>query len=106
MCIRDRGCFGQDCVIVVPSIHPSAILRGSGGDDSSGLSKYLHVVKGDFARAAELRYRKPHWDESSIWRKVSDADGQWRYPALFPRSVEEVYEFCRAARGLPLSTDV
>lgn len=92
--------------VVVPSLHPAAILRGVGGDDSSGLAKYLHVVKGDFARAAELRHRVPCWDESSIWHKVTDADGQWRYPALFPRSVEEVYDFCSAARGLPLSVDI
>lgn len=92
--------------IVVPSLHPAAILRGAGGDDSSGLAKYLHVIKGDFARAASLRYRKPSWDESAIWRETPHVDGQWRFCSLFPRSVEEIHDFCRAAEGLPLSVDV
>lgn len=92
-------------MIVVPTIHTAAILRG-GGDDGSNLSKYLHVVKDDFRRAKELTQRKPNWDESGIWKRDPTKDAPWCWTNLFPPSVEYVYNFLERARNRPLSVDV
>lgn len=91
--------------IVIPTLHTAAILRG-GNDDGSNLAKYLHVVKGDFARAKELTARRPRWDESTIWKRDPRKDPPWCYTNLFPPSVEYVYDFCRRAEGRPVSVDV
>ena len=88
-------------MILVPTIHPAAVLR-AGDDEASGLSKYKHVIEHDIRRAVELIHRRPQWDEAAIWEQ----DTTGRYRALFPNSVQEVYDFCRRASGRLLSIDI
>ena len=52
-------------MIVVPTIHPSALLRSS--DDARSEGRFKHIVEADVQRAAALLRRKPDWDESPIW---------------------------------------
>lgn len=85
-------------MIVVPTLHPAALLRG---EDASGMAKFRETVIGDFSKALRLRHRAPAWDERVIWEK--DISG--RYVNLFP-TVEEVAEFCRRVWQTRITIDV
>lgn len=78
-------------MIVVPTIHPAALLRGQ--DDASGAARFGHVVLDDLRKAARLRDSKPLWDESCIWEP---------YVNFVPRSifptVQDVADFVTAAK--------
>lgn len=86
-------------MIVVPTLHPAALLRGR--DEESGLSKFEETVKADIGKAIRLTRERPRWDERVIWER----DSVGRLKNLFP-TPEEVIEFCRNALGHPTSTDV
>ena len=75
-------------MIVVPTIHPSALLRSS--DDARSEGRFKHIVEADVLRAAALMHRAPAWDESPVWR---DSDR-----ALFP-DLAAVGAFVHGARG-------
>jgi len=77
-------------MIVVPTLHPAAILRGEGED--KGLVRFRLTVSGDVHRAIEYLRRKPQWDEAVIWER----DEHGRLKNLFP-TLEEVRQFCVGA---------
>lgn len=87
-------------MLVLPSLHPSAIMRVS-EDSAGGMGVYKETVIRDLKRALTLRHRKPNWDESVIWEK----DSTGRLKNLFP-TVQEVWEFCSTARGQFVANDV
>lgn len=87
-------------MILVPTLHPAALIRSRGGDDSLGLAKYEQTVLSDFAKALRLVRESPQWDERVVWER----DTAGRLKNLFP-TPEEVIEFCRGARGHLLAVD-
>jgi len=85
-------------VIVVPALHPAALLRGR--DNDSGLAKFEVTCVADIAKAIRLTHNRPVWDERAIFER----DSVGRLVCLFP-TVEEVERFCAAAEGFPLALD-
>lgn len=85
-------------MIVVPGLHPAALLRGRDSDD--GLSKYEMTTIEDIRKAFRMSRERPRWDERAIY----EHDAAGRTIALFP-TVEEVEQFCAAAEGFPLALD-
>jgi DNA polymerase I-like protein with 3'-5' exonuclease and polymerase domains len=86
-------------VLLVPTLHPAFILRGSDSDRDDG--RFAHVIVGDLKKAWTLRKRKPTWDESAIFKR--GPDGSW--PAIFP-TLEDVREFVRDTIGTKVAVDV
>lgn len=85
-------------MIVVPSLHPAALLRG--GDDS-GLLKFEQTVIDDLKKAKRLTLSKPQWDESIIHKR--DAVG--RLVNIMP-TADEAVQFLTNALGTTCAVDV
>lgn len=86
-------------MLLVPTVHPAALLRRSGGDKD--LARFFQTVVADIRKARRLAYEHPQWDESCIWGR--DASG--RLKAIFP-TLQELHAFRVAARGYDLAVDV
>lgn len=86
-------------MLLVPALHPSFLLRRSGSEKD--MSRFFQTCIADVMKALRLTQEQPQWDESCIWAR--DASG--RLKAIFP-TLQEVHDFCVAARGFDLSVDV
>lgn len=75
-------------MIVVPTLHPAALLRGT---DDDGLSKFEPTVIDDLRKVVRLTRELPRWNESMLTER--DATGRpWR---LFPTPYEVQHFFER-----------
>jgi DNA polymerase I-like protein with 3'-5' exonuclease and polymerase domains len=86
-------------MLIVPTLHPAFILRGSDSDRDDG--RFAHVIIQDLRKAFTLRKRKPSWDESAIFKRDS-SDG---WPAIFP-TLNDVREFVNDTLGTKVAVDV
>lgn len=77
-------------MIIVPTLHPAALLRGD--DTDMGLARFEQTCINDMRKAAKLLRQRPEWDESCIW----DRDSTGRFVNLFPMK-EEVISFLDTA---------
>lgn len=75
-------------MIVVPTLHPAALLRGT---DEDGLSKFEPTIIDDLKKVVRLTRELPRWDERFL-QEIDAAGRPWR---LFPTPSEVQWFFSR-----------